>query len=93
MRMRLVDDIDSDEARPGDARFYSYRERARAGMLIRCPGCASLVRLPLAPARNGGAAWEWDGNVEAPTLSPSIRHVDPACGWHGWLRSGEFVGL
>ena len=35
--------------------------------------------------------WQWDGNVEKPTLSPSI-----GCGhrpdfhWHGYLRAGRF---
>jgi hypothetical protein len=37
------------------------------------------------------AAWEWDGNREAPTLSPSIL-VHGGKGqpdiWHGFLRAG-----
>ena len=45
-----------------------------------------------------GAGWTWDGNREAPTLSPSIHCLAEkdgqklaGCGWHGWLRNGEFV--
>ena len=36
------------------------------------------------------ASWEWDGNEDLPTLSPSI-----ACGppkhrdWHGYLKAGK----
>lgn len=36
--------------------------------------------------------WDWDGNKEAPTLSPSIL-VHGASGqadkWHGYLRAGK----
>ncbi len=40
------------------------------------------------------AAWEWDGNREAPTLSPSILvhgGKDQPDQWHGYLRSGKLV--
>ncbi len=33
-------------------------------------------------------SWAWDGNADRPTLTPSIDCK--ACGWHGWLQSGEF---
>lgn len=32
--------------------------------------------------------WTWDGNVEKPTLHPSIHSVG---NWHGWLQAGRFV--
>lgn len=35
--------------------------------------------------------WQWDGNKESPTLTPSIYRLGAACKWHGWLRAGEFV--
>ena len=38
---------------------------------------------------NGGRPqWDWDGNREAPTFSPSIN-----CGscWHGYIRAGRCV--
>lgn len=32
--------------------------------------------------------WQWDGNHEQPTLSPSIlHHSKPE--WHGYLRAGK----
>jgi hypothetical protein len=34
-----------------------------------CPGCDQLH----AVAVDGPHAWQWDGNVEAPTISPSVR--------------------
>ena len=30
--------------------------------------------------------WQWDGNREAPTLTPSINWVGV---WHGYMRSGK----
>lgn len=38
----------------------------------------------------GGDGWSVDGNLDAPTCSPSI-FVNPPHGWHGFLRNGEFV--
>jgi hypothetical protein len=47
------------------------------------------ARLPLQPSppNSCGASWEWDGNREKPTLSPSIHCVGV---WHGYLRAGRF---
>lgn len=37
-----------------------------------------------------GAVWTWDGNREAPTLTPSIlHHSTPE--WHGYLTAGKLV--
>jgi len=42
--------------------------------------------------QNGGRAqWDWDGNRETPTLSPSIN-CESHCGWHGYIRNGRCVG-
>ena len=49
---------------------------------------AELASLPLRPAtpRNGRASWEWDGNRERPTLSPSLHRPGV---WHGYIRAGR----
>jgi hypothetical protein len=54
-----------------------------------CPGpCKSLSAIALRPVVDGSSqSWEFDGNLAAPTLSPSINHG--GC-WHGWLQAGEF---
>ena len=41
-------------------------------------------------APEGRPSWAWDGNWEAPTLSPSIQRHG-GCEWHGFLRKGAFV--
>lgn len=33
--------------------------------------------------------WDWDKNVEAPTLSPSVNCS--GCGWHGHIIAGKLV--
>jgi Family of unknown function (DUF6527) len=40
---------------------------------------------------NGGRPqWDWDGNRETPTFSPSIN-CESDCGWHGYIRNGRTV--
>lgn len=34
------------------------------------------------------ATWEWNGSLDAPTLSPSVHHVRH---WHGWLKDGVWT--
>lgn len=40
-------------------------------------------------------SWQWDGNKEAPTLSPSLRVPGYKTGdpdrWHGFMRNGQLV--
>ena len=37
-------------------------------------------------------SWLWDGNKDAPTLTPSIACGMPkGCDWHGHMRAGRFV--
>jgi len=35
--------------------------------------------------------WRWDGNVYAPTITPSIKNTGPDGEWHGYLTKGEWV--
>lgn len=43
-----------------------------------CPGCEGAHSVPIAPQDYEGPTWTYDGNAEAPTLGPSIRHFVPA---------------
>ncbi len=80
--------------RPGD--FFWQEEGGRpVAIVIRLPGNAggSVAPIPI----TGDYAWGWDGNLERPTLTPSIwrnkRHPneeqDHPNEWHGWLRAGR----
>lgn len=35
-----------------------------------------------------GAQWDWDGNEDAPTLTPSVHAVGV---WHGFVTNGELI--
>ena len=42
----------------------------------------------------GKPHWQWDGNKEAPTLSPSIlvhAAIGFTDGWHGFMREGKLI--
>lgn len=46
-----------------------------------------IVCLPVS-AGEKKPVWQWDGNREAPTLSPSINVIGR---WHGFLKAGKLV--
>jgi hypothetical protein len=61
--------------------------------------CANLLIANAAPhgikrdpqgANGGRPQWDWDGNREAPTFTPSIN-CSAHCGWHGYIRNGRCV--
>ena len=87
---------DSDEAwaelqrvPPGHFDIHTKANGQRQFWFV-CPGtCKSLAPIAIRPVVDGSPqSWDWDGNLDAPTLSPSINHV--GC-WHGWLKAGEFA--
>lgn len=62
-----------------------------AWLRYRCPCCGGEGALPIrGRAVTPLQQWDWDGNREAPTLSPSILR-SRTCGWHGYLRAGVLV--
>lgn len=85
MKARLVPDIRGEGHQPGDIELRRYPDGEPGGYAYRCPGCGEDDWLDIHPT-NG---WTWDGNVEQPTLHPSILHRP--CQWHGHLVAGEFV--
>lgn len=65
-----------------------------SALLFKCPGCAEdgssgFHMLPVNSPQHS-PSWTWDGDLEAPTLSPSIlsRHGDVVC--HSFLTGGVF---
>jgi len=92
MRAQILDDI-SEFRELRIAGSIEYRERqdgSVGGIAFVCPcGCGNESYLPL---RGHGPPheWDWDGNREAPTLSPSVFNTGMPCQWHGWLRAGEW---
>jgi Family of unknown function (DUF6527) len=64
-------------------------------------GGKTIIRLPIAingisnyPYDDKHPTWDWDGNKEKPTLSPSIRtfgNKGMPDRWHGFLRQGKLI--
>lgn len=71
-----------------------------AHMIFKCPNarhCAILLAPQPIPRPNENAlnVWGWDGNVERPTVTPSINCIaekdgkaTSGCGWHGFIIGG-----
>ena len=70
---------------PGDFKW----EEDFSAIYICLPGDAtSTCILVQRGAPGGNRVWGWDGNVEKPTLQPSINWV--GC-WHGHLVAGRLI--
>jgi len=77
---------------PGSACWTEGTDGQISCLRFVCPcGCGEVGTAPVKPGY-GGAHWQWDGNKELPTLTPSILRCRPqSCGWHGFLTKGIFV--
>lgn len=51
-----------------------------------CPGCQGRHKIEVEKPNAWGAVWQWDGNVEAPTITPSVNHVGRC---HYFIRAGR----
>jgi len=95
---KRVSDTDALKA-PGDFVFEDARgeattEPAKAFSLVfACPTTGRWcggIRIGVKAKPPHGPSWEWDGNLDQPTLAPSINCVG-GCKWHGFLRKGVWV--
>ena len=71
------------EARLEDSKWFVFT----------CPGCGAVSEVEIIPPGRPASAshqWDWDGNLEAPTLSPSLQELG-GCRWHGYMRGGSWV--
>lgn len=81
--------LEFDAAEAGQEQRFDFNcpmHDRRCGALV-IAGRTTLKRDP--QGQNGGIAqWDWDGNRERPTFSPSVN-----CGgcWHGYIRNGRCV--
>jgi len=67
---------------PGDFKFSEEFDC----LYIILPGQKNPDAIPIQKGEQGGyRVWGWDGDVDKPTLTPSIHLLNQ---WHGWLQSG-----
>lgn len=82
---------------PGDWTFSSDDEHPK-WLRFGCPRGTGECTVPIRPqTTRDGHGWNFDGNRDAPTLTPSINclseyngHPSAGCGWHGHVRAGRF---
>jgi hypothetical protein len=97
-------DVWPDDAPPGTFDIVPHGMEGYPGvtahMTFECPNrhrCSvALAPQPIPrPSDDKLYVWGWDGNVERPTLTPSINCVAEkngkstgGCGWHGFITNG-----
>jgi hypothetical protein len=83
--------VNLDPSTGGDEGYFEFqcpKHDRRCGALA-IAGRTGIRRDPR--GTNGGQAqWDWDGNRDAPTFSPS---VDCKGCWHGYIRNGRCVAV
>lgn len=64
----------------------------KAHIFYHCPRDKGNCSVPLAKPNRLGYVWRWDGNMDAPTLTPSINCMEKngGCGWHGHVKGGDW---
>jgi len=93
MRLKTVHDV-LQSNNPGDWAFHTDDKYIIVSYPVKSsypgePDGVDVVNLPIKPEPNG---WTWDGNKDAPTLTPSIL-VKSNGTWHGYLTAGKLITL
>jgi hypothetical protein len=80
-----------DRGTPGAFWYVQSAEGKKyTGLGFMCPcGCGERG-VVLFYKMDNHPAWNWDGNIDKPTLTPSIQR-NTACRWHGFLTAGEWI--
>lgn len=72
-------------AQPGDWCIVDHPDK-QTDIWICFPG-RRFSRIPVNDCEEWGSpCWRWDGNRDAPTLTPSIHLINE---WHGYMTNGE----
>lgn len=96
MKATIVDDIDKT-TEPGAIEIRYYPEAAGdeagkiAGLASNCPGCGKPGWVPLKQKKQSEYDWQLV-QLEPLTIHPSVNCVG-CCGWHGWLKNGEWISV
>lgn len=77
--------------------IVSYGEKKLVGFHLQCPGCNTVHTIFV--AGNEKPRWDWNGDREKPTFSPSIlvqqdwgpNHEQRIC--HSFVRDGQWQFL
>jgi Family of unknown function (DUF6527) len=76
---------------------FADEVRQGRGCWMWCPGCNEAHRPEIIGEEGDlppGPCWQWDGNLEAPTFTPSLlvgKDTDRVC--HSFITNGQWVFL
>jgi hypothetical protein len=77
---------------PGDYLLSKNSQGQVIDLAFCCPcgcGVVSGIRIDTGNPRQPEPKWQWNGNENCPTVTPSIRKLN-GCKWHGFLTDGVF---
>lgn len=83
---RLVGTFEEAKA-PGEF-WFSGEPPTRLTFVCPC-GCGAIGGIMVGGDPTKHPVWQWNGNLEKPTTTPSIKFVG-GCEWHGYLTDGVF---
>lgn len=60
-------------------------------VIINLPGPTGLLALPIIVkgTRDGTNCWSWNGDIETPTLRPSVLNQQSGHRCHTWINDGK----
>ncbi len=88
MKMKMVDNEDCLED-IGDFCWHITEDGNRVlQLIIPRPGGQCFSEWPINHHNDCGATWRWDGNIENPSITPSLNAVHI---WHGFVRDGFLI--
>jgi hypothetical protein len=95
MKLNLVNDIDK-VINPGDALIVCVMKKGANKDMLVSTGIIDYYQLIICCpqcGKNSGSKGNHRYNKEIQTYHPSIIHNKKlgGCGWHGWLKNGEFI--
>lgn len=76
---------------PGTAEMLLTQDGTSGRLNYVCPcGCGRLRVVPFRKSEKIERHWQWNGNLQKPSLTPSIQIIE-ACRWHGYLTEGNWL--
>ena len=84
MKAGVFEDHDAFEAAGAGAVMY-----LGGGAIIKCPGCG---KESACDERKGDNHPSWVMDRATNTWQPSVHH-SKGCGWHGYLRNGQWESV
>lgn len=91
------DEWDDGDCHPPGAFTIETLSDGTRELLYNCPSDGVEGLLRLRPCGSARPSWEFNGDLQSPTLTPSVHRIAQLTAggtktiWHGWLRDGQWV--